>query len=156
MDTGFALFLPTGEVQNFFCVWKRNSFLTAAVQSWSFKKNPLDSKKLEILEPQILGHPFLQGSGGVGSISVEREGRRCMLQMTAAQVIFMSREVSKQNHVGNIPSIVHPSAPSTWVSGRDLKFSRCMAELSLVTRDISFTMWKADRERQMALNAGFT
>lgn len=31
-----------------------------------------------------------------------------------------------------------------------------MAELSLVTRDIPFTMWKAGRERQMALNAGFT
>lgn len=31
-----------------------------------------------------------------------------------------------------------------------------MAELPLVTREISFTMWKAGRERQMALNAVFT
>lgn len=115
------------------------------------------NKKWGILESQILGHPFSQGSGGVGSISVGREGRKCVLRMTAVRVFFfMNREVSRQYHVGNIPPLVHPSAPSTWVSGRDLKFRQREAELSLVTRDISFTMWKADRERQMALNAGFT
>lgn len=144
-----------------FFKWKINSYLIATLQKQELYGKPTGqlktcNKKWEILESQILGHPFLQGSGGVGSISVGREGRRCVLHMTAVQVFFMNREVSRQYHVGNIPPLVHPSAPSTWVSGRDLKFRQWEAELSLVTRDISFTMWKADRERQMALNAGFT
>lgn len=74
---------------------------------WTAKDSG-EKKKKEILEPQILGHPFLQGFECVGSISVGKEERRYMLHMTGMKVIFMNREFYTKNHVGNIP-IVHPS-----------------------------------------------
>lgn len=59
---------------------------------------------------------------------------------------------------GGFQTVSHWEYPTTVllpheIVGREVQRE---AELSLVTRDTSFTMWKADRERQMALNAGFT